>query len=219
MSNPRKIKQFFRLSLGNALEWYDFCLFGYFASVIGEVFFNTGDKQTDLLLAFSAFGIGYLSRPIGGWLFGRLGDRIGRYYAMNLSVIIMGISSILCAFLPGYTTIGIAAPILLLLIRIIQGLSAGGQYGNLLVITSENNALRHKGFYTGIVYSVGTAGFLLASATSSLVLDLSPSNWSDFAWRIPFYWVVFYCVSKSILHIKIRVHPQINLKHRIAAVA
>ncbi|WP_108649395.1 MFS transporter [Dongshaea marina] len=185
MEPSSKVVRLLKISLGNALEWYDFCLFGYFAVSIGNVFFHSQSPLSNLLLAFATFAIGFVARPVGGFIFGYLGDRTGRYFAMNLSIILMGLASISMAFLPGYASIGVAAPILLILVRIIQGLSAGGQFGNLLVITTEDKKLKNTGYYTGIAYSVSLVGFLLAAGVSYLILHFAPAH-SDYAWRIPF---------------------------------
>ncbi|WP_108652788.1 MFS transporter [Dongshaea marina] len=186
MSAWNRCSRVLRLSLGNALEWYDFCLYGYFASTIAVVFFERSDPTTGLIYAFGTFAIGSLARPLGGIVFGYLGDRIGRYFAMNLAIALMGISSILAAFLPGYQTIGVMAPLLLVVLRILQGISAGGQFGNLIVITAEDRALTRTGFYMGITFAVSILGFLLASVVSYLTLSLSPESWKGFIWRLPF---------------------------------
>ncbi|WP_108650033.1 MFS transporter [Dongshaea marina] len=186
MREQSKIGRLIRVSFGNALEWYDFCLFGAFAATIGSVFFHSHDPLSNLMMAFGTFAAGFVARPAGGFLFGYLGDRIGRHYAMNLAILLMGLSSISVAFLPGYQTLGIAAPILLVCIRLLQGLSTGGQFGNLLVIANEDKQLKHNGLYAGITNSVAFFGIFLSSGVSFLVLNLTPDSWAGFAWRIPF---------------------------------
>ncbi|MCF6777714.1 MFS transporter [Thiotrichales bacterium 19X7-9] len=175
-----------RNSLGNIIEWYDFSLYGYFAAVIAVEFFPSDNHFIALLATFAAFGIGFLARPLGAIVFGALGDKRGRYYAMNLSILLMAIPTTLMAILPGYNTIGILAPILLVLIRIIQGISAGGQFGNLLTITSEDSQTRYTGFSAGIAYSSSVIGFLIAAGVSYLVMTLTPESWHNIAWRLPF---------------------------------
>lgn len=186
MQLRKNITHTLKTSFGNAIEWYDFCLFGYFSAAIGQVFFPTASAFSSLLLAFATFAVGFLARPIGGIAFGWLGDRVGRYYSMNLAIILMGLSTVAIALLPGFSTIGVLAPILLVVIRIIQGLSAGGQYANLLVVTVENKDLKNKGFYSGIAIAVSLIGFLLASGTSYLVLKFCPPELVHYAWRITF---------------------------------
>ncbi|WP_159084352.1 MFS transporter [Dongshaea marina] len=186
MKAPSKLIRLLKISFGNALEWYDFCLFGYFAATIGQVFFHSQSQLSNLLLAFATFAVGMIARPIGGALFGYFGDRIGRHFAMNLSIILMGGASVLMAFLPGYASIGIFAPVLLVLLRVVQGLSAGGQWGNLLVITAEDKKLKNTGYYSGVAYAVSMVGFLLAAGISYLVINFVPAHESGYIWRIPF---------------------------------
>jgi MFS transporter, MHS family, proline/betaine transporter len=162
----KNIIRILKISFGNIIEWYDFCLYGYFADTIARQFFPGDNHFVALLATFAAFGIGFLARPLGGVLFGHLGDKIGRYYAMNLAIIFMSIPTMILAFLPTYSIIGVAAPIILVLIRIIQGLSAGGQYSNLLTITSEDEKFRFKGFHNGVAYSVSVIGFVFAAFVS-----------------------------------------------------
>lgn len=181
-----KILHTLKTSFGNAIEWYDFCLFGYFASTIGKVFFHSQSSFSSLLLAFATFAVGFLARPLGGFVFGWIGDRIGRHYSMNLAIIMMGISTLSVAVLPGYQTIGIMAPILLVLIRIMQGLSAGGQFASLIVVTTEDKKLDNKGFYSGVALTVSVLGFLLASGISYLVVNFSPPEYLTYAWRMTF---------------------------------
>ncbi|MCL9781632.1 MFS transporter [Vibrio sp. S4M6] len=176
-----------KTSFGNAIEWYDFCLFGYFSATIGKLFFPTESAYSSLLIAFATFAVGFMARPLGGIIFGWVGDRVGRYFSMNLAIIIMGLSTLFIAFLPAYSSIGILAPILLVVIRIIQGISAGGQYANLLVVTAENKQLKNTGFYSGIAITVSLIGFLLASGTSYLVLNFTPPSLEHYAWRMTFF--------------------------------
>ena len=187
MQLRKNISHTLKTSFGNAIEWYDFCLFGYFSATIGKLFFPTQSAFSSLLLAFATFAVGFMARPLGGIVFGWIGDRVGRYFSMNLAIIIMGLSTLLIAFLPSYASIGIAAPILLVVIRIIQGISAGGQYANLLVVTAENKQLKNTGFYSGIAITVSLVGFLLASATSYLVLNFTPPSLEAYAWRMTFF--------------------------------
>ncbi len=182
----KNISHTLKTSFGNAIEWYDFCLFGYFSATIGRQFFPSASAFSSLLLAFATFAVGFMARPLGGVIFGWVGDRVGRYFSMNLAIIIMGLSTLFIAFLPSYHSIGITAPILLVVIRIIQGISAGGQYANLLVVTTENKQLNNTGFYSGIAITVSLIGFLLASGTSYLVLNFTPTSLEPYAWRATF---------------------------------
>lgn len=181
-----QIKTTFKNSFGNIIEWYDFSLYGYFATVIASQFFTNESQFVALIATFGAFAAGFIARPIGAVFFGRLGDRLGRHYAMNLAIILMAVPTVVMAFLPDYSLIGIWAPILLVVVRLLQGLSAGGQFGNLMTITSEEDSQTHRGFNLAIAYSTSVVGFLLASGVSFLTLEILPQEWQYFAWRIPF---------------------------------
>ncbi|WP_119328226.1 MFS transporter [Cysteiniphilum halobium] len=181
-----KTLRLLKISLGNVIEWYDFSLYGYFAVAIAATFFPSSSPVISLLATFAVFGAGFLARPVGAFVFGHLGDKVGRHYAMNLSIAMMGLATIGMAFLPGVSTIGVMAPVLLVLLRMLQGLSAGGQFGNLLTITTEDDDYRLKGLNIGIAYSVSVIGFLLAAFVSVTVVKLIPHSLSDYAWRIPF---------------------------------
>ncbi|MCG8548151.1 MAG: MFS transporter, partial [Alphaproteobacteria bacterium] len=113
--------------VGNTMEWYDFAVYGYFATVIGQQFFPSSDPAVSLIAAFGAFAAGFLIRPLGGLVFGRIGDLIGRKRALLLSMLAMALPTVIIGCLPTYETIGIAAPILIVLLRLIQGLSVGGE--------------------------------------------------------------------------------------------
>jgi MHS family proline/betaine transporter-like MFS transporter len=134
-------------AIGNVLEWYDFGLFGYFAAVIAAEFFPGEDKLAGLLDTFGVFATGFLMRPIGGLLFGLVGDRLGRKRALEVSVLLMAVSTTLLGFLPGYATIGVAAPLLLTILRMIQGLSVGGEYIGSIAFLTEHAPPNRRGFY------------------------------------------------------------------------
>ena len=173
--------------IGNVMEWYDFAVYGYFAGILGQQFFPASDPSVSLIASFGAFAAGFLMRPLGGLLFGRIGDALGRQAAMSLSVLAMAVPTVLMAFVPTYAQIGIAAPILLVLLRIIQGLSVGGEYTSSLIYLAENGPSHRKAF-TAIWGSWGAVlGMLLGSAiglaTASLLGTEALEQWG---WRIPF---------------------------------
>ena len=173
--------------IGNMMEWYDFAVYGYFAMIIGKLFFPMTDPAVSLIASFGAFAAGFLVRPLGGLVFGRIGDLVGRQKAMTLSVIAMAVPTVLMGCLPTYETIGIAAPILLILLRIIQGLSVGGEYTSSLIFLAENAPKNRKAFTA--VWGVwgGTAGILLGSGVGLLVSSiLSDDQLVNWGWRIPF---------------------------------
>ena len=173
------------LSFGNILEWYDFSLYIYFAHSIAQEFFSDKNQFISYLLALSTFFIGSLARPLGGLLLGWLGDRFDHHRLINIAIIIMGGSTFAVALLPTYTSIGIAAPILLILLRIMQGLSAGGQFPGLITVAVKD-FVHHRGFAVGLVFSVSSLGFFLASAVAFAIAELSPHHLKDISWRFPF---------------------------------
>ena len=172
---------------GNVLEWYDFALFGFFAAQIGHHFFPAHDPTASLLAAFGTFAAGFLMRPLGGVLFGWVGDRYGRKQALLWSVMAMALPSFFIGVLPGTETIGIAAPILLLLCRLMQGIAVGGEYGTSSVFLVEGAEPGRRG-WMGSWAPVGAyAGTLLGSAAGAIVnATLSPEEVLAWGWRVPF---------------------------------
>jgi MHS family proline/betaine transporter-like MFS transporter len=174
-------------AIGNVLEWYDFAVYGYFATAIGRVFFPKEDPIAQLLFAFGVFAIGYLMRPLGGMVIGNIGDRIGRKQALSVSVAAMAIPTFIVGILPGYDTIGLAAPILLTICRMLQGLSVGGEYTTSIVFMVENAPSKKRGLAGALAGSGAVVGILLGSATgTALAALMSPESLDSWGWRIPF---------------------------------
>jgi MHS family proline/betaine transporter-like MFS transporter len=173
--------------IGNVLEWYDFGLFGYFAAVIAAEFFPGEDKLAALLDTFGVFATGFLMRPLGGLLFGLVGDRLGRKRALELSVLLMAASTTLLGLLPGYATIGLAAPVLLTILRMVQGLSVGGEYIGSIAFLAEHAPPNRRGFYgswSGFTVVLGT---LLGSAVAALLARvLAAEQLHAWGWRVAF---------------------------------
>ena len=176
---------FARLSFGNIIEWYDFSLYVYFADYIAYSFFPDSNHYVSMLLVFATFFLGSLVRPIGGLLVGWLGDRFDLKFIVNLCIIVMGLSTVLVAFLPDYSMVGIFAPILLVTLRIIQGISVGGQFPGLITLSVQDYN-RNKGFAVSIVFSVSSLGFLLASLVGFSITEIITDHNSQLIWRIPF---------------------------------
>jgi len=173
--------------VGNMLEWYDFALFGFFAVQIGAHFFPAGDPTASLLAALGTFAAGFLMRPVGGALFGWVGDRFGRKQALIWSVLAMAFPSFLIGVLPGAATIGLAAPILLLVFRLLQGLAVGGEYMASAVFLVEGSEPGRRGWMGSWGPIGATAGTLLGSAAGAIVnAVMSPEAVMAFGWRIPF---------------------------------
>jgi MFS transporter, MHS family, proline/betaine transporter len=174
-------------AIGNILEWYDFAVYGFFATVIGRVFFPKEDPIAQLLFTFGIFAIGYLMRPLGGMLIGHIGDRFGRKEALSISVAAMAIPTFIVGILPGYEAIGLAAPILLTLCRMLQGLSVGGEYTTSIVFMVENAPKNRRGTAGALACCGATLGILLGSATgAALAAVMSPESLDSWGWRIPF---------------------------------
>ena len=173
--------------IGNTLEWFDFAVYGYFASEIGGQFFPQSSPTAQLLLAFAVFALGFMARPLGGLVLGVVGDRIGRRALMMLSISLMGGATLLIGLLPGYQSIGMAAPILLVLLRLIQGFSLGGEFTGSMVYTTELASPLVRGIVASSTAAGTTLGFILGSATAWLVNStLGAEASADWGWRIPF---------------------------------
>ena len=183
----RRVKAIVASSSGNLVEWYDFYVYSFCTLYFAPAFFPSGDATTQLLNAAGVFAAGFLMRPIGGWLFGRLGDRMGRRFAMMLSVLMMCGGSLLIAVLPTYASIGTAAPVLLLLARLAQGISVGGEYGASATYMSEVSVAKHRGFFASFQYVTLIGGQLVALVVL-LVLQqfLTTPELKAWGWRVPF---------------------------------
>lgn len=173
--------------IGNVMEWFDFAVYGYFASIIAIHFFPSDNPSVSLIAAFGAFAVGFMVRPLGGLLFGRIGDLVGRKRAMVLSVMAMAIPTVMIGLMPTYQTIGVAAPILLVLLRIIQGLSVGGEYTSSLIFLAEYAKPGHRARTAFWGMWGATSGILLGSAIGGLVSGmLTEEQLVDWGWRVPF---------------------------------
>ena len=173
--------------VGNVLEWYDFAIYAYMATVIARKFFPSGDEVTALLSAFAAFGVGFVVRPLGGILIGRLGDLKGRKTALLLTIALMAAGTVLIGLIPSYETIGPAAPILIVIARMLQGFSAGGEWGGSTAFIVEWAPENQRGFYGSLQQCSVAGGLLLGSAVAALVSTVLTAETVDaWAWRIPF---------------------------------
>jgi metabolite-proton symporter len=173
---------------GNVVEWFDFFVYAYTALYFAPVFFPSGDPTSQLLNTAAIFAVGFFMRPLGGWLFGRIADRQGRKTSMLLSVLMMSFGSLLIACLPTYATIGMWAPALLLVARLIQGISVGGEYGTSATYLSEVAVPGKRGFYTSFHYATIIGGQLLAVGLVALLQEfLTLDQLKNWGWRIPFF--------------------------------
>ncbi|MBJ7450118.1 MAG: MFS transporter [Parachlamydiales bacterium] len=173
-------------SLGNLLEWYDFSLYGYFAAVIAKLFFPVEGKYTSLLMAFGVFAVGLFMRPIGGLILGHYGDKLGRKFALILSIVIITLPTFLMGVLPTYAQIGITATYILIFLRILQGLSVGGEFIGTTIFLVEHAPNTKRGIGGSFAY-MGQTGGMLGSAFAITLTDLlTPEQLYSWGWRIPF---------------------------------
>ena len=173
-------------SLGNAIEWFDFLVYGYFAVTISKVFFPSGNETASLLLTLGTFSVSFLVRPVGAIVIGAYTDRVGRKAGLTLSILLMVIGTTMTALMPGYATIGVAAPILILVARLVQGFSVGGEFGSAVTFLAEQTASR-KGFVASWQWaSTGITGVLASGFGIVLTSVLSPAQIVEWGWRVPF---------------------------------
>jgi len=175
-------------ALGNAMEWFDFGVYSFLAVTIGHVFFPSGSASAQLIATFATFAAAFLIRPLGGLVFGPLGDKIGRQKVLAFTMIMMAIGTFSIGLIPSYSSIGIAAPILLLVARLVQGFSTGGEYGGAATFIAEYSTDKRRGFM-GSWLEFGTlGGYLLgAGLVTGLTAFITPQQLLDWGWRIPFY--------------------------------
>jgi MHS family alpha-ketoglutarate permease-like MFS transporter len=184
----RRLRAIIAGSVGNLIEWYDFYAYAYTALYFASAFFPTGDRTAQLLSVAAIYAAGFLIRPLGGWYFGRFADRHGRRTAMVFSVVLMGIGSLLIGMLPTYATIGLWAPAGLLVARVLQGFSTGGQYGAAATYLSEMAPPDKRGFYASFQFVTLIAGQLLAIMVLQVIqLALPDEAIRAWAWRVPFF--------------------------------
>jgi MFS transporter, MHS family, proline/betaine transporter len=185
-AKPTLTRVIIAASLGNALEWFDFLVYGYFAVTISKVFFPSGSETASLLLAFGTFSVSFLVRPIGAMVIGAYTDRAGRKAGLTLSILLMVIGTTMTALTPGFATIGITAPILILVARLLQGFSVGGEFGSAVTFLAEQTASR-KGFVASWQWaSTGITGALASAFGIALTSALSPEQLVEWGWRVPF---------------------------------
>lgn len=173
--------------IGNFIEYFDFVIYGYFATVIASLFFPSDDPAASLLLTFAVFAISYASRPLGGIIFGHLGDRYGRKTPLAVAIILIAAATTLIGLMPTYAAIGIAAPILLTTLRLIQGISVGGEYGGATSFISEYAPANRRGFYTGWqTFTIGLALLVGGGVASLITATLTTEQLHSWGWRLPF---------------------------------
>ena len=198
-------KVIFASSLGTVFEWYDFYLYGSLAAVIAKQFFAGLDPTSAYIFALLAFAAGFLVRPFGALVFGRLGDMIGRKYTFLVTILIMGSATFIVGLLPTYATIGVAAPIILVALRMLQGLALGGEYGGAATYVAEHAPAGRRGAYTSWIQTTATLGLFLSLIVILVTREvLTPAQFDDWGWRIPFL------VSIVLLGISVWIRLSLN---------
>jgi len=186
MSSEEK-KVIFASSLGTVFEWYDFYLYGSLAAIIAKQFFSGLDANSAFIFALLAFAAGFIVRPFGALVFGRLGDMIGRKYTFLVTILIMGLSTFIVGLLPSYATIGAAAPVILIALRMLQGLALGGEYGGAATYVAEHAPQGRRGAYTSWIQTTATLGLMLSLIVIlGTRLGLGDAAFNDWGWRVPF---------------------------------
>jgi len=174
-------------SMGTVFEWYDFFIYGTLAGIIGKTFFPSGNATLETLLVWAGFAVGFGFRPLGAVLFGFLGDKLGRKYTFLVTVTLMGIATAGVGFIPSAETIGLAAPAIILLLRIMQGLALGGEYGGAAIYVAEHSPPNRRGFFTGFIQASVVGGFVLSLIVVLTCKGLmSEELWNAWGWRVPF---------------------------------
>ncbi|HWH22746.1 MAG TPA: MFS transporter, partial [Allosphingosinicella sp.] len=195
-------------SLGTVFEWYDFFIYGTLAPIIGKLFFPAGNEVAQFLLALASFAVGFGFRPLGAVLFGYLGDKLGRKYTFLVTITLMGFATAAVGIVPTYAAIGIAAPIILIGLRILQGLALGGEYGGAAIYVAEHAPRNKRGFYTGFIQASVAGGFLLSLivvlATKSI---LGPEAWAEWGWRVPFLFSILLLAISLWMRMKLNESP------------
>ncbi|MBJ7384632.1 MAG: MFS transporter [Mycolicibacterium sp.] len=206
--------------VGNTVEWYDFAIYGFLATYIADKFFPSTNDTAALLSTFAVFAVAFFMRPLGGFFFGPLGDRIGRKRVLAIVVVLMSVSTLGIGLVPSYESIGFAAPLLLVLLRCVQGFSAGGEYGSGACFLAEYAPTRHRGLVVAfLVWSV-VIGFLLGSVTvTALGAMLSDDAMNSYGWRIPFFIAGALGVVGLYIRLRLRDTPEFEALQETGEVA
>jgi MFS family permease len=195
-------------AVGTMIEWYDFYIFGSLATEISPLFYPQGNDTLALIAYLSTFAVGFVVRPFGALFFGRIGDLVGRKYAFLITLLIMGGATALIGVLPTYASIGIAAPIALLLIRILQGLALGGEYGGAAVYVAEHVPDGKRGFYTSFIQITATLGLFVSLAVILIVKNaVTAENFAAWGWRIPFLISIFLVGISLYIRMRMKESP------------
>src|SRR6476469_2009502 len=208
--NPDEKKVIFASSLGTVFEWYDFYLYATLAPFFAALFFPKGNDTAALLSAFATYAAGFLVRPFGALVFGRIGDLVGRKYTFLVTILVMGFSTFAVGLLPTYASIGWAAPILLVSLRLLQGLALGGEYGGAATYVAEHAAEGKRGYDTAWIQTTATLGLFLALLVIGLCRFtgwLTPAQFADWGWRLPFLVSLVLLIFSVYIRLKLNESP------------
>src|SRR5258706_422721 len=195
-------------SVGTVFEWYDFYLYAILAPFFAGLFFPPGNQTAALLGAFGAYAAGFLVRPFGALIFGRIGDLVGRKYTFLVTIVVMGLSTVFVGFMPTYATIGFAAPIVLVTLRLCQGLALGGEYGGAATYVAEHAPDNKRGYATSWIQTTATLGMLVALIVIGLCrYTMEAKNFSEWGWRIPFWVSIPLLLISIYIRLKLQESP------------
>ena len=211
-NDPTEIRGIWKVisasSVGTMIEWYDFYIFGSLAAIISTEFFPGGNPTAAFLKTLATFAVGFAVRPFGALVFGRIGDLIGRKFAFLATLLIMGGSTAAIGFLPGYATIGIAAPIILVLLRLLQGLALGGEYGGAAVYVAEHAPDGKRGYYTSYIQTTATLGLFVSLAMILIVRGIVGEDaFKEWGWRVPFILSLLLLAISYYIRVRLRESP------------
>ena len=207
MSREQK-KVIFASSLGTVFEWYDFYLYGSLAAIIAKQFFSGLDEGSAFIFALLAFAAGFIVRPFGALVFGRLGDMVGRKYTFLITIVIMGLSTFIVGLLPNYAAIGVTAPVLLIALRMLQGLALGGEYGGAVVYVAEHAPQGKRGEYTAWIQTTATMGLFLSLMVILITRTvLGEAAFADWGWRVPFLGSIFLLAISVYIRLSMNESP------------
>src|ERR1700686_4319825 len=198
----------FASSLGTVFEWYDFYLYATLAPFFAALFFPSGNETAALLSAFATYAAGFLVRPFGALIFGRIGDLVGRKYTFLVTIVVMGTSTFLVGLLPTFTNIGWLAPVLLVTLRLCQGLALGGEYGGAATYVAEHARPHERGYATSYIQTQATLGFFLALLVIGLSrIYMDAKMFAEWGWRIPFWISLILLVFSVYIRLRLNESP------------
>ncbi|HUF65496.1 MAG TPA: MFS transporter [Gemmatimonadaceae bacterium] len=208
VSKPELRRIIVASSAGTMIEWYDFYIFGSLAAVLSTHFYPEGSATVNFLRTLATFAVGFAVRPFGALVFGRIGDIVGRKIAFLITLLIMGGSTAAIGFLPTYDSIGMAAPIILVILRLLQGLALGGEYGGAAIYVAEHAPDGKRGFYTSFIQTTATLGLFLSLAVILLVrASMSPESFVEWGWRLPFLLSLALVVMSYYIRVRLQESP------------